>query len=245
MGVRLLYVIRVPLKTLVDYENFANGIEMGTYEVWSKLTSQQRKAILKTASAGWTTLMELKSATPDLGGSPKTFASVLNPGLGAAGASAKDQPKVNLNFRPLVADPVFDGVNISIPRKVVEKADLVDVVLLVFLHLRGMILPKKPSMLSINGGHPGVMYVRYLVIFKIIALKRRRVLLCFYCQMLLPPTVCEELMKVPNGCKKEEDERERKEEKEEEAVENVYDEMANIFPNTKTGGSSSFTVAAG
>nr|GEW48735.1 zinc knuckle CX2CX4HX4C [Tanacetum cinerariifolium] len=42
--------------------------------------------------------------------------------VGVAGASAKDQPKVNSNFRPLVADPVFDGVNISIPRKVVEKA---------------------------------------------------------------------------------------------------------------------------
>ncbi|GJT24124.1 zinc knuckle CX2CX4HX4C containing protein [Tanacetum coccineum] len=40
---------------------------------------------------------------------------------GVAGTSAKDQPKVNSNFRPLVADPVFDGVNISIPRKVVEK----------------------------------------------------------------------------------------------------------------------------
>ncbi|GJY73583.1 hypothetical protein Tco_0478014 [Tanacetum coccineum] len=51
---------------------------------------------------------------------------------GAAGASAKDQPKVNSNFRSLVADPVFDGVNISIPRKVVKKVnsevDLVDVV---------------------------------------------------------------------------------------------------------------------
>ncbi|GJS36355.1 zinc knuckle CX2CX4HX4C containing protein [Tanacetum coccineum] len=39
----------------------------------------------------------------------------------AAGASAKDQLKVNSNFRILVVDPVFDGVNISIPRKVVEK----------------------------------------------------------------------------------------------------------------------------
>nr|GEZ01693.1 zinc knuckle CX2CX4HX4C [Tanacetum cinerariifolium] len=39
----------------------------------------------------------------------------------AAGTSAKDQPKVNSNFCPLVADPVFDGVNISIPRKVIEK----------------------------------------------------------------------------------------------------------------------------
>ncbi|GKE89167.1 zinc knuckle CX2CX4HX4C containing protein, partial [Tanacetum coccineum] len=39
----------------------------------------------------------------------------------AVGASAKDQPKVNSNFRPLVADPIFNGVNISIPHKVVEK----------------------------------------------------------------------------------------------------------------------------
>ncbi|GKA12753.1 zinc knuckle CX2CX4HX4C containing protein [Tanacetum coccineum] len=38
---------------------------------------------------------------------------------GAAGVSAKDQPKSN--FRPLVVDPVFNGVNISILRKVVEK----------------------------------------------------------------------------------------------------------------------------
>ncbi|GJZ58031.1 hypothetical protein Tco_0613525 [Tanacetum coccineum] len=40
---------------------------------------------------------------------------------GVAGGSAKDQPNVNSNFRTLVADPVFDGVNISIPCKVVEK----------------------------------------------------------------------------------------------------------------------------
>nr|GEU30627.1 zinc knuckle CX2CX4HX4C [Tanacetum cinerariifolium] len=42
---------------------------------------------------------------------------------GVAGTHAKDQPKfkVNSNFRPLVADLVFDGVNIFIPRKVVEK----------------------------------------------------------------------------------------------------------------------------
>nr|GEV09333.1 zinc knuckle CX2CX4HX4C [Tanacetum cinerariifolium] len=39
----------------------------------------------------------------------------------ATGASAKDQPKVNSNFRIMVVDPVFDGVNISIPCKVIEK----------------------------------------------------------------------------------------------------------------------------
>ncbi|GJU64340.1 hypothetical protein Tco_1246175 [Tanacetum coccineum] len=40
---------------------------------------------------------------------------------GVAGASTMAQPQVNSNFRPLVADPVFNGVNISIPCKVVEK----------------------------------------------------------------------------------------------------------------------------
>ncbi|GKG18393.1 hypothetical protein Tco_0372691, partial [Tanacetum coccineum] len=32
---------------------------------------------------------------------------------------------------------------------------------------------------------------------------------------------------------------------EDEDIENVYDETANLFPNTKTGESSSFTAAAG
>ncbi|GJY29705.1 zinc knuckle CX2CX4HX4C containing protein [Tanacetum coccineum] len=35
------------------------------------------------------------------------------------------------------------------------------------------------------------------------------------------------------------------EEDDEEYVENVYDESANLFPNTKSGGSSSFTTTAG
>ncbi|GJT48433.1 hypothetical protein Tco_0974590 [Tanacetum coccineum] len=41
--------------------------------------------------------------------------------VGAAGASVKEQPNVISKFCPLLADPVYDGVNISIPRKVVEK----------------------------------------------------------------------------------------------------------------------------
>nr|GEW84699.1 hypothetical protein [Tanacetum cinerariifolium] len=44
--------------------------------------------------------------------------------VGAASSSTKEQPKVNSNFRPLVADPVFEGVNIFVPRKDVEKAGL-------------------------------------------------------------------------------------------------------------------------
>ncbi|GKC04245.1 zinc knuckle CX2CX4HX4C containing protein [Tanacetum coccineum] len=138
----------VPLKTQVDYENFAKGIKRGTYEVCSKLTSKQRKAILKTAHDGWNALMELESAglgapvitvpsevspckpivksidthensdpivqSVDINTMPTTYA-------GAAGANAKDQPKVMSNFHHLVAYPLFNGVDISIPRKVVEK----------------------------------------------------------------------------------------------------------------------------
>nr|GEX26881.1 RNA polymerase II largest subunit [Tanacetum cinerariifolium] len=44
--------------------------------------------------------------------------------VSAAGASTKEQPKVSSNFRPLVANLVFNGVNISIPRKVIKKAGL-------------------------------------------------------------------------------------------------------------------------
>nr|GEW02498.1 hypothetical protein [Tanacetum cinerariifolium] len=40
---------------------------------------------------------------------------------GAAGASSKGQLKFNSNFHPLVADPIYDDVNIYIPRKVVEQ----------------------------------------------------------------------------------------------------------------------------
>ncbi|GKA52626.1 zinc knuckle CX2CX4HX4C containing protein [Tanacetum coccineum] len=56
-----------------------------------------------------------------LSNSPKVFRDEIDVDLIAAGGSAKDQPNVTSNFRTLVVDPVFDGVNISIPHKVVEK----------------------------------------------------------------------------------------------------------------------------
>ncbi|GKA03916.1 zinc knuckle CX2CX4HX4C containing protein, partial [Tanacetum coccineum] len=96
----------VPQKTQVDYENFAKGIERGTYEVWSKLTRKQRKAILKTDHDRREMLY---------------FPERESAGL-AVGANNKDQPKVMSNFRHLVAYLVFNGADISIPHKVIEKA---------------------------------------------------------------------------------------------------------------------------
>nr|GEU99635.1 reverse transcriptase domain-containing protein [Tanacetum cinerariifolium] len=43
---------------------------------------------------------------------------------GVTGASAKEQQKINSNFCPFVADPVFNGVNISIPCKFVKKEQI-------------------------------------------------------------------------------------------------------------------------
>ncbi|GJY03037.1 zinc knuckle CX2CX4HX4C containing protein [Tanacetum coccineum] len=83
----------------------------------------------------WDTLLNMQKSAPIVDDSLSGKASPSDPivqcvdintkstsYVGAAGVSAKDQPKVNYNFRPLVADLVFDGVNISIPRKVVENA---------------------------------------------------------------------------------------------------------------------------
>nr|GEU64516.1 zinc knuckle CX2CX4HX4C [Tanacetum cinerariifolium] len=131
----------VHLNNMKNYEAFnitLSSVE-GVAEFFKvPLITKQRNAILKTASTGWKALMDLKSATPDLGGDPViTKPNEVSPGdpiaksvdiyekprsfVEEAGAGAKDQPKVHSNFRSLVADPVFDGVNISIPRKVIEK----------------------------------------------------------------------------------------------------------------------------
>ncbi|GJS65119.1 zinc knuckle CX2CX4HX4C containing protein [Tanacetum coccineum] len=236
---------------------------------------------------------------------------------GVAGGSAKDQPNVNSNFRTLVSDPVFDGINISIPRKVVEKVStrfehtlygyfigkrmafpVVEyyarnnwakhglkrimmnskgffffkfdsragleavleggpwlirkspiilkkwsmwmLLLLVFHLFLRMILPKKPSVLSMNGGRPDVIHKRrkgrskstnggqftspsdkHNVRYKPKATTSAPMKGTTYLVIHLNRHLYEE------------------------EVENVYDESANLILNTKAGGSSSFTAAAG
>nr|GEV43312.1 hypothetical protein [Tanacetum cinerariifolium] len=141
----------------------------------------------------------------------------------ATGANNKDQPKFMSNFHHLVAYPVFNGVDIFIPRKVVKK---------------GNIAPKKPSVLNMNEGRLDVINVRYLVMFMINALKRYK-----------PKASTSTLMKVTfshqdNITSSNSSPTLNVEDEEEEEVENVYDETANLF-NTKTGGRSSFTAVVG
>nr|GEX84076.1 hypothetical protein [Tanacetum cinerariifolium] len=114
---------------------------------------------------------------------------------GAAGASTKDQPKVISNFRPLVADLVYDGVNILYPVKSLKRNNwgkhglkriMMNIKGFFFFKFNsrasleavlevgpwmirksliilkkwsmGMILQKKPSMLTMNGGRPADIY---------------------------------------------------------------------------------------
>ncbi|GKC46603.1 zinc knuckle CX2CX4HX4C containing protein [Tanacetum coccineum] len=133
-------IFRVPFKTFADIEDLINGIEMGKHEaVWSNLTEEKLKGVMDSMFTTWKRLMDEnpsvaskvgntenvdKTSAPSYESPIVQFVDIntkLTSYAGVASASAKDQPKVNSNFRPLVADPVFDGVNISIPRKVVKK----------------------------------------------------------------------------------------------------------------------------
>nr|GEW63147.1 zinc knuckle CX2CX4HX4C [Tanacetum cinerariifolium] len=125
----------------------------------------------------------------------------------AAGASAKGQPKVNSNFRPLVADPVL-MVATSLFLEKLSKSLIATFI--------GKPVIGKPFVLSMIGGHLGVMYTSDD--FQTVGENKKR--------------------KGNTSLRTNGD-------GEEEHVKNVYDELANLFPNTKTSGSSSFTDAVG
>ncbi|GKD27769.1 hypothetical protein Tco_1233983 [Tanacetum coccineum] len=116
-SIDVVATFRVPLTTVGDLHKLINDIEAGKHEeLLYGMTNDDR---MKTLDA-----LDIDN-NPSVIASPNSYA-------GAAGASVKEQPNVISNFRPLVADPVYDGVNISIPRKVIEKIKLHDVPLQVF-----------------------------------------------------------------------------------------------------------------
>nr|GEZ65774.1 hypothetical protein [Tanacetum cinerariifolium] len=94
----------VPLKNPKDIDDFMRDIELSKYELCNS-SSQAGKTSAPTHESVQSVDINTKSTSY----------------TGVAVASTKEQPKVNSNFRPLVTDPVFNGVNIFIPRKVVKK----------------------------------------------------------------------------------------------------------------------------
>ncbi|GJT98144.1 zinc knuckle CX2CX4HX4C containing protein [Tanacetum coccineum] len=113
----------VPFKTMADFDNLTRDIEMGKYEEFlSQLTEERRDEVMEAIFDYWMPFQGMSSKVSPNDPIIKSLDIITKPTsyAGAAGENAKDQPKVNLNFRPLVADHVFNGLNISIPRKVVE-----------------------------------------------------------------------------------------------------------------------------
>ncbi|GJV66182.1 zinc knuckle CX2CX4HX4C containing protein [Tanacetum coccineum] len=124
----------VPLNFLKEIDAFTKDLEVGKYDLWLELTKEARSRITVIISNRWDTFLNMQKSSPIVNDNLSGKVSPSDPiaqavdinikstsYAEATGASAKDQQKVNSNFRPLVANPVFKGVNISIPRKVVEK----------------------------------------------------------------------------------------------------------------------------
>ncbi|GKA02748.1 hypothetical protein Tco_0675529 [Tanacetum coccineum] len=277
----------VPFKTFADIEDLMNGIKMGKHEaVWSSMTEERRKDVMDSMFTMWKRLMdENLSVARNVGNmnhvdktsapshkSPIVQSVDINTKLTsyarAAGASAKDQPKVNSNFRPFVADPVFNGVNISIPRKVVEKIldclkkncpkKMVCPPIVVTSNVVAPTVEKtndgfqtvgkkknrKGKSKSTNGGQfagPSVKpNVRYEPKATTSALNKA-------VTNVGNATQLSSLLKTTGTSSKNDNSTTSNSysslNDEEGDVENVYDETANLFPNTKTGGSSSFTAS--
>ncbi|GKC74677.1 zinc knuckle CX2CX4HX4C containing protein, partial [Tanacetum coccineum] len=91
----------------------SDDLEVGKNALWLELAEETRSGISNIICDRWNTLLNLQKS-----------ALISTSYAGATGASSEDQPKVNSNFHPLVADHVFDFVNISIPRKFIKKEQL-------------------------------------------------------------------------------------------------------------------------
>ncbi|GJS58194.1 zinc knuckle CX2CX4HX4C containing protein [Tanacetum coccineum] len=132
----------VPLTTVGDLQKLINDIDAGKHdELLSELTNKDRMETLEALGSICNSIkvdrnnadvipckvsyaddsINLNVDESIIPSDPIVDINKSTSYDGVAGGSAKDQPNVNSNFRTLVADPVFDGVNISIPRKVVEK----------------------------------------------------------------------------------------------------------------------------
>nr|GEV96231.1 hypothetical protein [Tanacetum cinerariifolium] len=92
----------VPLNTLKDIDDFVQELQLGKRDVTITNKDSPSDPIVQSVDNN------TKSTSY----------------IGAAGASAMAQPQVNFKLSPLVADPIFNGVNISIPQKVFEKVGL-------------------------------------------------------------------------------------------------------------------------
>ncbi|GKA99816.1 zinc knuckle CX2CX4HX4C containing protein [Tanacetum coccineum] len=98
---------KVPSSIVGDLHKLINDIEAGKHnELLSGMTNDDRMETLDALGSICNSIQANRNNAYVI---PST------------GASVKEQPKVNSNVRTLVVGLIFDGVNVSIPRKVVKK----------------------------------------------------------------------------------------------------------------------------
>ncbi|GJZ79525.1 hypothetical protein Tco_0644362, partial [Tanacetum coccineum] len=111
----------VTLTTVGDLQKLINDIDAGKHdELLSELINEDRMETLEELGSICNSI-KVDRNNADVIPCKSVDINKSTSYAGVAGGSVKDQPNVNSNFCTLVADAVFDGVNISIPRKVVEK----------------------------------------------------------------------------------------------------------------------------
>ncbi|PWA95769.1 HIT-type Zinc finger family protein [Artemisia annua] len=111
-----------------DIDEFTLNYEVGKYPVWAELDSNARTMVtdaIQDLCNAFVADIKAKSTTPKPSNeSPIVQAVDINTNVtssvGATGLRDA-QPFIDTSFRTLVAEPVLESVNISIPRKVVEK----------------------------------------------------------------------------------------------------------------------------
>ncbi|GJR58549.1 hypothetical protein Tco_1500711 [Tanacetum coccineum] len=248
-----------------DFEDFTRNIELGKFEVWLELSDEKRQEVIDTFCAMLEAVKagNLDDSIPskvthsdpivqsvDINTKSTSYVRV-------AGASAKDLPKVNSNFHPLVADPLFDGVNISIPCKVVEKVASPPIVA-----TSNIVTPtvektnddfqtmdkkkKKGKSKSINGGQFAGLVVKQTVRYEP---KETKSALKKGATNVGNASKSSSMLKTTSTSSKKDNitmsnSYSSLNDESDEDVEHVYDESANLFPCTKSGGSSFFTAAA-
>ncbi|GJZ22211.1 hypothetical protein Tco_0559250 [Tanacetum coccineum] len=303
----------VPLNSLKDIDEFTKDLE----NRWDTFLNMQKIApTVDDNLSGEVSPNDTNVQSVDINTKSISYA-------GDAGTSAKDQPKVNSNFCHLVADLVFDGFNIYIPCKVVEKsrssfdrclievnseADLVDVVTIGIPSLTGYGFTKETIRVEYEWrpprcdickifGHvhdhcpkkvvsPPIVTTSNVVTpnvekstdgFQTMGKKKKRkgksksnnggsVKQTIRYEPKVTTSapkkgttnegnasISSSMLKTTGASSKKDNISTSNtfsalnddEEDEDKVVENVYDESDNLFPNTKTGGNSSFTVAYG
>ncbi|GKD93826.1 hypothetical protein Tco_1373663 [Tanacetum coccineum] len=103
-------IFGVPITSINDIDVLTERFEAGEYEeVMMRMTVDEQKAAMDATETVW------KKLLADVTG------NMFNSYVGAAGASTSEPCKAKANFRSLYSDNLCNGVDFTIPRKVVER----------------------------------------------------------------------------------------------------------------------------